>query len=337
MNNVGDLSDEELLARLREHVGKGHVWHAQLIAYLAEVEARRLDRLHACSSIWDFCIRKLGMSESEAHRRITAARIVRRFPHVLGHIERGEIHLCGLYALRKFVKSERFEDLLREACGKTTREVELMVASRFPKPDVAPRVEPVEPQAPVPVATASTEQAWSLSLSDPSLTESRPKVEPLSSTRYRIELTVSAETRAKLERIKDLMRHRNPTGDLETIFDASLGLLLTKLEKERLGKTSRPRSGTRTGPAKREAIPPATGNERRGLYRECPGGIRCADEIDESVRRPRPLGGEHHCACRGERSPSRPVRARRERAGARRTCAVQEDDATGIHLERGPP
>ena len=69
----------------------------------------------------------------------------------------------------------------------------------------------------------------------------RPNVEPLSATRYRVELSVSAETKAKLERVKDLMRHRNPSGDLEKIFDVSLDLLLVKLERERLGKTSRPR------------------------------------------------------------------------------------------------
>jgi len=52
-------------------------------------------------------------------------------------------------------------------------------------------------------------------------------------------LTISAETKQKAERIRDLMMHRNPTGDLERIFDAALTLLLVKLEKERLGKTAR--------------------------------------------------------------------------------------------------
>ena len=54
MDKLGDLSDDELIVRLRGHVGKGHVWLAELIAYLVEVEERRLDRLHACSSMWDF-------------------------------------------------------------------------------------------------------------------------------------------------------------------------------------------------------------------------------------------------------------------------------------------
>jgi hypothetical protein len=164
MDKVGDLSDEQLLARLREHVGKGHIWQAQLIAYLAEVEDRRLDRVHACSSMWDFCTRKLGMSESEAHRRITAARMVRHFPQVLGYLERGEIHLCALYALRSHLTRENVDELLREASGRSTRDVEAMMAARFPRPDVPPRIEPVAMQAPLPVASLEAHAASSMAL-----------------------------------------------------------------------------------------------------------------------------------------------------------------------------
>ena len=255
MDKLGDLSDEELLTRLRGQLGKGNVWRAELIAYLVEIDERRLDRVHACSSMWDFCTRKLGMSEGEAHRRIAAARTVRRFPQVLGLIERGEIHLCALYALRKHLTSDNVDELLREAAGKSTREVERMVAARFPRPDVPASVEPVAPQAslpplwPVSVATPSDAvPACSLSLAASLAPGPRPRVEPLSATRYRIEVTVSATTKETIDRIKDLMLHRNPTGALETILDASLPLLPAQLEKERLGKTPRPR-GRRHKPA----------------------------------------------------------------------------------------
>ncbi|OJY25098.1 MAG: hypothetical protein BGO98_08835 [Myxococcales bacterium 68-20] len=264
MDKLGDLSDEELLARLRGHVGKGNVWCAELIAYLVEVDERRLDRVHACSSLWDFCTRKLGMSEGEAHRRIAAARTVRRFPQVLGYIERGEVHLCALYALRKHLTDANVDELLREASGMSTRDVEKMVAARFPRPDVPESVEPVASQAllsaaspvsvatPLPVSVVATRSdaapAWSLSLAASPTLGPRPRVEPLSATRSRIELTVSATTKETIDHIKDLMRHRNPSGDLESILDASLALLLAQLEKERLGKTPRP-GGRRRKPA----------------------------------------------------------------------------------------
>jgi len=51
MQMLGELSNEELLARLRSHIAKGHAWQATLIVYLADDERRTLDVEHACSSI----------------------------------------------------------------------------------------------------------------------------------------------------------------------------------------------------------------------------------------------------------------------------------------------
>ena len=290
MDKLGDLSDDELLVRLRGHVGNGHVWQAELIAYLVEVEDRRLERVHACSSMWDFCTRKLGMSESEAQRRIAAARVVRRFPQILGCLARGEIHLCALYALRDHLTTDNVDELLREACGKSTRAVEQMMAARFPKPDVPPRVEPVAPQVPLQGAAVSgSDPAWSLPVGDGPAAEPRPRVEPLSATRYRIELTVSAETHATLGRIKDLMRHRNPTGDLETILDASLGLLLVKLERERLGKNSRrrkvERAETTTAEAASEPEPQEHAPAEAVPPKEAPADVPARDDRSSATAR----------------------------------------------------
>ena len=49
--------------------------------------------------MWDLCIRRLGMSEGETSRRLNAVKLVRRFPSLLGRIERGEIHLSTLKIL----------------------------------------------------------------------------------------------------------------------------------------------------------------------------------------------------------------------------------------------
>ncbi len=254
MTKLGDLSNDELLARLRTHVGQGNVWLAGLLAYLAEVDARRLYAEQACTSTWDFCVRRLGMSESEAQRRIVAARLVRSFPVARGYLERGEIHLCALYEMHKHLTADNHEELLRAAVGKTTKAVAEMIAARFPKPDVHPCIEPLAPQPALPVATTAMlpPSDAGLPASAPALGTGsgtapapvRPRVEPLSASRYRVELTVSAETKAKLERIQDLTRHRDPSGNLEKIIEASIDLLLLKVEKERLGKTTRPKTKT---------------------------------------------------------------------------------------------
>ncbi len=294
MTELGDLSNDELIARLRAHVGRGNEWLVGLLSYLAEVDARRLHAEHACSSMWDFCVRRLGMSEGEANRRIAAARVLRQFPLARGYLERGAIHLCAVYEMHKHLTEDNHEELLREASGKSTKAVAEMIAARFPKPDVFPCIEPVSPQ--LELAVATTEMAPSgtpTSLAPPPTPPVvRPRVEPLSATRYRVELTVSAETKAKLERIKDLMCHRNPPGDLEKIFDASIELLLVKLEKERLGKTSRPKA-TKDLPTE-EQQDPALDAQRDGH----PRGASNPAPAEETNEAPQPM----------RRKISRPVR-----------------------------
>jgi hypothetical protein len=107
-----DLSDRELLRGLVGGLSTERSCIARVVAYLAEVEERRIHLIDACSSLFDFCQRRLGLSAGEAFRRITTARLVRSFPTILGRLERGEIHLS---ALAKHLTDDNHEELLRAA------------------------------------------------------------------------------------------------------------------------------------------------------------------------------------------------------------------------------
>jgi hypothetical protein len=86
-----------------------------------------------------------------------------------------------------------------------------------------------------------------------------------------VQLTASAELKAKLERARDLMRHRNPSGDLAVVLDAAMDLLLAKLEKERLGKVKAPRA-----PAKPRAGSGAGAGAGSHRGSAIPAGVRRA-------------------------------------------------------------
>jgi hypothetical protein len=230
--NLTTLSDQELLDGLKQNVISERGIVARVVAYLAEVERRRLELKAACPSLYEFCLLRLGMSEGEALRRMTAARLVRRFPMILELLERGEIHLSALHELRQHLTDDNHEQLLREACAKTKEQVKELIARHFPKPDVPQTVREIPPSQP----------ALALSGAPIPVREiERPRIEPLSATRYRLDLTISKETREKLQRAANLMSHRNPSLDLSVVIDEALNVLLAKLEKERLGKTARPR------------------------------------------------------------------------------------------------
>ena len=131
--------------------------------------------------------------------------------------------------------------------------------------------------ASVPSTPVQPEPAAGLSAAAPRTEHARPQVEQLSEARHKVQLTVSSETRAKLERARDLMKHRNPSGDLEVVFDRAMDALLAKLEKERLAKTSRPQKTVR--PSKSGNIPAAA---RREVFAR--DGEQCAHVDAEGTR-----------------------------------------------------
>src|SRR5687767_7725992 len=132
IERLSSLSRDQLRSGVLGFAGDGHRSLAGLIAYLGEVEAQRLDLESGCPSLFDYCIRRLALSNGGAYRRITAARLARRFPRILAAVFHGEIDLCALVLLRDLFRDDNVEELLREASGKTTRAVEEMVARLAP-------------------------------------------------------------------------------------------------------------------------------------------------------------------------------------------------------------
>ena len=328
-----DLSDTELLSQLVTLTGQQRVILAHLLATLGEVEERRLHLEAACSSLFDYCVQRLGMSEGEAFRRITAARLARRFPAILECIERGELHLSAVVLLRDHLTVENHRELLRAASGKTRRKVQEMLAARFPRPDASPRIRALPTRA--------------------------AGIEPLSADRYRVQFTASAELRRKLERAADLMRHRNPTGELAAIVERGLDLLISQLEKERLGKTGRAakkpmpratRPGYVTKAVRREAFE-RDGEQCSFVDRE---GRRCSSraflELDHA--HPRALGGSGETKnirvlCRahnrrmaerafGREHVDRKIHLRQRKCGAPRATECG-GEASRTATQRSPP
>ncbi|HET9930049.1 MAG TPA: HNH endonuclease signature motif containing protein [Polyangiaceae bacterium] len=139
------LSDEELLVATRRLVGRSNQLLALLLGHLAEVEARGLHRIRACSSLYAYCIYELRFSEDEACRRVAAARLVRRFPVLLDVVAAGELHLTGLLMLGPHLTSENLSEVLARSKHRTKKEIARLVRQLDPLPDVPARIEPLGP------------------------------------------------------------------------------------------------------------------------------------------------------------------------------------------------
>src|SRR5262245_58220564 len=141
------LSDQAVLRSLRTNNEQELASTADLLADLAEVDARRLYRPAGYSSMFTYCVEVLRRSEVAAYKRIRAARAARRFPVIFDMLAKGRMNLSGLVLLAPYLTEHTAEELLDAATQKTTKQIERLLAQRFPRPDLPTRVIPVLPTA----------------------------------------------------------------------------------------------------------------------------------------------------------------------------------------------
>jgi hypothetical protein len=131
------LSDTALLAETVRAAGAERRASADLVALLAEVDSRRLYLGQGYPSLFAWCTGALRLSEPAAYSRITAARAARRYPGILTQLTEGDVTLTTVTLLAAHLTDENHEALLEAARHKSKRDVERLVASLVPQPDIA--------------------------------------------------------------------------------------------------------------------------------------------------------------------------------------------------------
>ena len=253
------LNDDELVSLLPKLAQREKEVTADLLAHLAELEARQSYAAMGFNSMWDYCLVALGMCRTTAWRKLTAARICYRFPGNLARVASGELQVAAIAELHRYLTDENGVELLAACVGKCFSEVELLLAQRFPKPDlsdsirrvpdrrVTDRVE-VEPRSEEPPSrNGSAEPGSEVPVSSgpaPTRTPSasqRGRVEPLSPDRFAVRFTADAEFLALLEEVRGLGSHRG-TGDLLDVLKAGLIARKRELLKRRFAVGRNPRN-----------------------------------------------------------------------------------------------
>ena len=252
---VDGMADEVLVREVMAVVERGNRLTARLLVYLAEVERRNLHLKEGCSSLFAYCVERLGMAEGAAYKRVWAARVGRRFPRVLEMIAAGNIHLTGVHLLARHLTEENHRALLAPAAGKTKREIEKLVAEIAPRPDVPSRVAALPVRSVGSTSTLQPPVASDRSIPPPPLAAGagigsreggqveRPAlVQPLAPRRYQIRVTVGEEAHAALRQLQDLLSHEIPHSDPAAIIERALAALLEQTLAKKAALTRRPRT-----------------------------------------------------------------------------------------------
>lgn len=232
-------SDEELFASLERLRSDENEGLALILAHLATLDARHAASNLAEASLFVYCTRRLGYSESEAYLRIRAANAAKRFPRILTMIADGEINVTAVARVSAHLTPDNYRSLLGKASRRTKEELDRLCAELAPVPEKRPVIralstgsngEPADPgeslfaatngaaQAPVPPAEAPAVPPPS---SEPGGCSPRAPV-----GRVLFNFVASEAFRAKFKRAKEILHHKYPGGDPASVFDEALEALL---------------------------------------------------------------------------------------------------------------
>lgn len=265
------LSDDALLRRTERLANAERAVSAHLVACLAEVERRPLLADRAYVSLFDYCVRKLKLSEGSAARRVAAAHASRKRPEVLSYLASGALSLSVICRIEPYLSEPDSLSIMEEAVGLGRAKLDELV-SRLAERKRARCASAVQ---------APEEEQGRLDLI-PGARSSAPEPSPVPAPdrlvapvpgRVRISFEASSALKEKLERTGTLLAHRLRTRRMEELIETLADIALRGLDPSR--RAGRPR--------------PVKGNPRRVPWSvrkqvwERDGG-RCSYEAEDGTR-----------------------------------------------------
>ena len=209
-HKLNDLTDTELLNATKVASQKEKAATYSLLLHLIEVDERKAYSIGPYSSLFDYVVKALSYSETQASERIHAVRLMRENKIAKEHIESGALSLSNAAQIQRFMNHERKlnrrlperirSDLILGSLKKSKREVERFLIS----------------QASEPVVNVMQE-----------------RLRMITPTQSELKIIISKETEEKIKRAKELVRIVSITDLLDLALDA----LIEKKERS-LGKLS---------------------------------------------------------------------------------------------------
>ena len=267
--DIAGLPSGELTSRLYSLRAAERQLLVEFLAYLGELDARKVFLELGFKSTFAFCTDHLGLTRSSAYRRMTAARLMVRFPVVAEYLADGRLGLTTLVELREVLSEEAPASVLDRAAGRTEDEVRVLVAALNPRPAPAdllrrlperPRVTASSAAPELPAVTASSAAPELMASAPVGAAGSGPsgpaplfpgdvkklpeldrgrarsaRIEPISEQLRVLRMTVGREFVQDLEAVRDALSHQIPDRGLEAVLHECIRRTLREVARRRTG------------------------------------------------------------------------------------------------------
>jgi hypothetical protein len=233
---------------------------AALVAHLAEIARRKAHLKLGYKNLFDYCVRKLGLSEGSAGLRIQVANVCREIPAILEALSENRITLSVAGLLAPHLGADNAGELLSLCEGKTKSEVKEILVALNPKPVVESGIR----RKPLPGQNRRTQPEESSregpGSNEPPLGpggslsfESTSTVEPARPEIYNYRFAAGKAFRDKVERLGEVLGIERPERHLEELFEKALDIALDRKDPrkkhERRMKRTAARESSSTRPA----------------------------------------------------------------------------------------
>ena len=289
---ISSQRDPVIATEARLHSRQESGATAGLLACLAVFDERRSHADLGCSSMLDYCKRDLALTEDVAKKYLRAARIARHRPVLFDMLADRRLSVSAVLTLGPWLESGTHDDLIAAAVGRSREEVEWLIASRCPQPEMlsfevdACAAAASEPSLQVSLEGAPGPACPSTASKSPSSLVPLPVpaiITPLSADHVALTVTMTRATREKIRRAQELLGNTVAPEAIADVIDRALDQLIVALEKRKHGLHRKPRGLRAKAPCRARHIP---ADVRAEVYKR-DGGV-CTFVSDDGQR----------CGCR---------------------------------------
>src|SRR2546428_705118 len=232
------LSTEELDRSVAELVRAENRNVALVIAHIAEISRRRGELERGYPNLFEYCVRRLNLSEGSVALRIQVANVARRFPQVLASLAEGRISLSVAGRLAPHLVEENVEGLLQDCAGMSKRAVEEYLVALKPKPAFEPSIRKRPSTAIKGERNSSGEEG---SGTAPPLEEASPLpspappglLEPARPELYNFRFVAGKAFKEKLVRLAEVLGVENPERNMKEVLEWALDLALERKDPQK--------------------------------------------------------------------------------------------------------
>jgi hypothetical protein len=199
--------EADLIANLKAAVASEKSASLQVLEYLSEVNTRRLYAVGSCSTLFEYVVRELGYSETQASERINSMRLLQDIPDVKTMLTQGILSMTTAAQIQRFIKNEK--KFTGESLDEHSKRIVIEKCANKSKREV--------------------EKILFQLHSDEVKIQISERVRRVSDTHIELRFAVSEKVMEKVNGVRNLVGEAT----LATLFENSICLYLEKLNKDK--------------------------------------------------------------------------------------------------------